>query len=112
MNTRRNEIPDWLELSRSEAVKDRRRAVHALCPCVVKSHSREVWQRMLQMIDDPDAGVRRAIVHALCDGSPAEYAPEIVKALEARYHDPDDSMRKMTRRMLAAHRRTGALNIL
>jgi HEAT repeat protein len=112
MRTPRSEIPRWLALTRSADRDDRRKAVQALCPCETKVHAPLVWQRMLEMADDPDARVRRSIMHVLCDGSPAAYEREIVRVLESRYHDPDERVRKAARKVLAGYRRSGALNVL
>jgi len=112
MPTPRHEIPEWLELTHSAEVRDRRWALHALCPCELKSHAPEVWRRVLQMVNDPDPSVRRRIIHVLCDGSPAIYQSEIVRALEDRYNDPDRSVRRMARHVLARYRHSGNLNTL
>ena len=112
MRTSRTEIPDWLELTRSQNARERRKALRALCPCEVKSDNPEVWQRVLELIDDPDPGVRRWVVHVVCDGSPAAYRGQILSALEPRYHDPDDRVRKSVRRVLASYRHSGTVNVL
>jgi hypothetical protein len=112
MRTPRSEIPAWLELTRSPDLKDRRKALRSLCPCELKSDSAEVWERVLEMADDRDAGVRRWVIHVLCDGSPARYRDDILKLLESRYHDPDDRVRKAARRVLASYRRLGTVKVL
>ena len=112
MRTPRSEIPDWLELTRSTDSRKRLEAVRKLCPCELKSDAVEVWERILQMGDDPDARVRRGVIHTLCDGSPVRYRAEIVKLLESRYHDPDDKVRKSIRRVLANYRHSGNVNVL
>lgn len=78
----------------------RRLAAKALCPCHVKADLPEVWDRLVEMTDDPDAGVRLDVVHALGDGSPRERGPEIALA------PPLD------REGLSAYRRTGRVNVL
>lgn len=112
MRTSKSEIPEWLELTYSRDVRDRRRALQALCPCELKSHSSDVWRRVLEMAGDPDASVRRGTIHVLCDGSPATYQTDIVGALESRYHDSDRRVRRMVRHVLAKYRHTGSLNTL
>ena len=112
MRTARNEIPEWLELTRSAVASHRRRALQALCPCEVKSDNPEVWQRVLEMVDDPDNAVRRWVIHVLCDGSPARYRDQIVKALEERYNDSDPRVRKSVRKALNSQRRSGTVNVL
>ena len=112
MRTSKSEIPELIALSRSANPRDRRRALQALCPCEVKSNASDVWRRVMEMVDDPDVGVRRWVVHVLCDGSPGQYRAEIVKSLEARYNDPDERVRKFIRKALAGHRRSGTVNVL
>jgi HEAT repeats len=112
MRTPKSEIPGWLELTYSSDVRERRRALQALCPCELKSHSSEVWQRVFEMAEDPDASVRRWTIHVLCDGSPAMYQADVVRTLEGRYHDPDRRLRRMARHVLAKYRHTGSLNTL
>ena len=53
MRTRKSDIPDWLELTRSPDPRERRKALQALCPCELKSKVTEVWQRVLEMAADP-----------------------------------------------------------
>jgi len=112
MRTPRSEIPEWLKLTRSAKSSERRKALQKLCPCELKSDAPEVWERILQMGEDPDAQVRRWVVHTLCDGSPARYRGEIVSLLEGRYHDPDDKVRKSVRKVLASYRHSGNVNVL
>ena len=112
MRTPRSEIPDWLRLTQSSDSHERRKALQKLCPCELKADAPEVWERILQMGDDPDAQVRRWVVHTLCDGSPARYRDEIIKLLESRYHDADDKVRKSVRKVLANYRHSGSVNVL
>ena len=110
--TSKRDIPFWLERTRDEDPKVRRMAVHALCPCETKVHERAVWRRFIAMVDDPDPGVRGSICHVLCDGSPAEYGPDVLACLDKLRNDPDLKVRKQARRVLAAHRTSGRVNIL
>lgn len=112
MRTSKSDIPALLDLTRSADIKSRRRAIMALCPCELKSHSAEVWQRVIEMADDPDASVRRSVIHTVADGSPAQYEPKIVEALEKLYNDPERSVRRMARHVLSRYRHTGNLNTL
>lgn len=66
----------------------RRVAAKALCPCHVRANVPEVWDRLLDMTNDTDPGVRLDVVHALGDGSPRDRAPDIVGALEGLHNDP------------------------
>lgn|SRR5215469_452024 len=112
MRTEKRQIPEWLERTYSTDPRERRRAIRALCPCELKSHSSEVWQRFLELVDDPDASVRRGIIHVLCDGSPAIYEAQVARALDGRYNDSDRSVRRMARHALAKYRHTGSVNVL
>jgi hypothetical protein len=64
------------------------------------------------MADDSDLFVRRWILHVLCDGSPRIYETRILGVLEKFQHDSNERLRRRSRKILATHRRTGALNIL
>jgi hypothetical protein len=64
------------------------------------------------MADDPDPHVRRWIVHVLCDGSPSIYETRILAVLEKFQHDPDERVKRPARKVLAAHRHSGTLNVL
>ena len=110
--TPRDDLDDWLELSRDAEARVRRRALQRLCPCHVKANVERVWQRVLELVDDPDVAVRRSAVHILCDGSPDDIRAAVVAALESLYHDPDARLRRQVRKLLAHHRRTGRINIL
>jgi hypothetical protein len=111
-NTQRSEIPELLEQTWDLDALTRRRAVQALCPCVIKSHDGGVWRRMIALADDPDPGVRSLVCHTLCDGSPAAYESEVLVCLGRLHDDPDLKVRKMARRVLSIHRRTGRINVL
>ena len=112
MRTPRSEIPRLLELSRDRDSKLRLKAIQALCPCEVKIHDSQIWDRFLEMADDTDPYVRRWILHVLCDGSPKIYETRILGVLEKFQHDENERLRKASRKILATHRRTGTLNIL
>ena len=112
MRTPRSEIPRLLELSRDADSKLRLKAIQALCPCEVKLHDSQVWDRFLEMADDSDPYVRRWILHVLCDGSPRIYQQRILGVLEKFQHDSDERVRKSARKVLASHRHSCTLNIL
>jgi hypothetical protein len=67
---------------------------------------------LLELARDPDPDVRRMVVHALCDGSPAVYRDQVVRTLEMLAQDDDERVRRGARRVLAAYRRTGTVNVL
>lgn len=110
--TRRDEIDDLLETTRSADARERRRAIQALCPCHVKVNDARVWDRALGMVDDPDRTVRSIVLHMLADGSPAEREAEVVAAVERLRNDPDLKLRRQARRLLARYRAGGRINVL
>ena len=112
MRTPRSAIPRLLELSRDGDSKSRLEAVRALCPCEVKIHDSQIWDRFLEMADDSDSHVRRWILHVLCDGSPRIYEERILGVLEKFRHDADERVRKSARKVLASYQHSGAINIL
>ena len=74
--TRKYQIDDLLELTRSDDPKERASALRELCPCHVKFNDRQAWDRTLEMANDPDAKVRSTVLHMLCDGSPRSATPK------------------------------------
>ena len=110
--TPESEIPRILELTYDEDVKVRRLAAKNLCGCHVRADHPEVWERVYELLDDPDAGVRSDAVHALGDSSPTHLAPRTAAALEGLYNDPDPVLRKRVRKVVNAYRRTGRVNVL
>jgi len=110
MATRRADIADWIALSANSDVECRRDAVHALCPCQVRADVPEVWNRILELAEDPDADIRRLVVHALCDGSPIRYRAAVLNALEKLAQDSEQRVRRRARKALAMHRSTGTVN--
>ena len=101
-----------LERSRHPDARERRAALHDMCPCEQKRVAGALWDRILEMRSDPDPGVRRAVIHALCDGSPAERESQVIDALESLEQDPDRRARRMARQVMAQYRRTGRINVL
>ena len=90
----------------------RRHAAGQLCPCHLRSHYANVWDRIFCLVEDPERDVRMTVVHMLCDGSPRELEDRVVDALERLYHDPDRKLRRQVRQVLARYRRRGQLNVL
>lgn len=70
-----------------------------------------VWERVFEMVHDPDAGVRLDAFHALADGSPRELAPRVYGAFEVGLHDPDEKTRRFVRILSSRQRRTGRVNV-
>lgn len=106
------EVADALERSHDPDPKVRRKALHDLCPCEVRAHLPEVWERIFELSTDDDVAVRKAALHAMCDGSPPEYRTDIVHALEWYVRDRDAKIRKAAQNVLRSYRRTGKLNVL
>eukprot|EP00761_Pharyngomonas_kirbyi_P012245 gb/GECH01012272.1/.p1 GENE.gb/GECH01012272.1/~~gb/GECH01012272.1/.p1 ORF type:complete len:121 (+),score=39.32 gb/GECH01012272.1/:1-363(+) len=106
------EIEEIIDLTHAENSNLRRKVVRELCPCKVKANIEEIWQRLLEMVNDPNGDVRLAVVHTLCDGSPCELELEIAEALEDKYNDQDPRVRKLARRAFNSYRRTGKWNVL
>ncbi len=59
-----------LNATRSSNPNVRKKALREFCPCHVKKNIDVIWNRILEMKDDPDGVVRDQVVHSLCDGSP------------------------------------------
>ena len=109
---RGRELEEWLERSRDPDPLERVRAAAHLCPCHTKVNNSMVWERILEMAEDPHPRVRGTVLHAMADGSPRELEARIVGTIEGLYHDPDLKLRRRARKLLAHHRRTGKLNVL
>ena len=110
--TERAEIDTLLELSRSPDASTRVAAMQRLCPCHVKRNEPRVWERVLQLVDDPSHKVRVHVFHMLADGSPRERESEVVNAIERLTRDPHESLRRRARKLMAHYRRGGKINIL
>jgi hypothetical protein len=110
--TRRHEIDELLDMTRSDDARDRNEALRELCPCHVKFNEKRVWNRTLEMACDPDAAVRSTVLHVLCDGSPRERNEEVVAAVARMQQDPDDKLRRRARKVMAQYRKTGNINVL
>jgi len=105
-------LPELLAKAESSNAEARCQAARELCPCHVQGNVPEIWDRLLTLVHDPDVRVRKAVFHTLADGSPNEREAEVVAALESMYQDPDPGLRRHVRRLLAAYRRCGRINIL
>lgn len=110
--TRPEEIGDLLEQTYAPDPQARKGAVHALCPCSLQADNGGVWDRLIEMVADEDAGVRASVFHTLCDGSPRSREQDIVRALERLRHDADPKLRRRVRKLLAHYRAGGRINIL
>ena len=110
-NLRTQHVNDWLELTYSKNEKERAHAVGALCPCHVRYNDDAVWDRVLELADDPSSRVRSAVLHTLHDGSPNARVDDVVEAVEKMQHDSDLKLRRRVRNLLAHYRRTGRINV-
>ena len=64
----REDIPELLEMSRSQDPEERLVAAKYLCPCHVRRRIEAVWEALYRMLEDSDVHVRRAAWHTLEDG--------------------------------------------
>jgi len=78
----------------------------------VKKDFEVIWDRVFEMVNDPDENVRYQVVHTLCDGSPNHLEPKVVSTLELMWNDPSDKIKRAVRRALGSYRRTGVWNVL
>ncbi|MDD9959260.1 MAG: hypothetical protein OXU66_09995 [Gammaproteobacteria bacterium] len=104
------EIKELLEATHNSNAKNRKAALLKLCPCRVKANKAEIWDRLLAMRSDDDAGVRSIVLHNLCDGSPKVRHEEIVNAVEELAQDEDRKIRRRARNTLAVYRKSGVIN--
>jgi hypothetical protein len=111
METRASDIGSFLEKTHDGDPRVRREAMTHLCPCHVKRHHEQVWDRMVAMAGDTDPKVRSWVLHVLTDGSPRSRQAEIVQVLTGMHDDPDPKVRRKARKILAHYRRTAELNI-
>jgi HEAT repeat protein len=107
-----SDIQKLLAQTHSPDAEARAAAVRDLCPCHIKKHIPEVWERMIALADDPDRDVRNQVYHVLGDGSPREYQARIVAAYEKMTQDPDEKLRRKARKLMAQYRSSGKINVL
>jgi hypothetical protein len=70
-----------------------------------------VWERLLAMADDVDAGVRIDVLHALTDGAPEEYEDRVVNVVQARLADPIPKVRRYAQYLRDRQERLGRVNV-
>ena len=90
----------------------RAKAVRKLCPCKLKRDDEEVWERLLELADDPDAKVRMNVLHTMCDGSPSHIGEYIEDILNKFGRDADKEIKRKSHKVLASYLRTGKWNVL
>ena len=105
-----NEIKELLEEAQDENPKVSKAALLRLCPCQVRANRKEVWNLILAMSKDDDAGIRSVVLHNLCDGSHREREDKVVEVLEHLANDEDKKLRRRARNSLAIYNRTGIVN--
>jgi hypothetical protein len=88
------QVDELLELSRSRDPDVRRIAVKNLCPCHVQRNVPAVWQRLIEMFDDRNVGVRLDVLHDLTDGSPAELVVAVREIIDRLVYDPDPTVHR------------------
>lgn len=88
----------------------RKHATRELCPCSLHVDRAEVWERIFELTEDDDVGVRRIALHTLIDGSPRDREADVVAALEGMRNDTDLKLRRQVRKLLARYRSSGKIN--
>ncbi len=101
-----------LERTHSTKATERLQALKEFCPCKVLKEVDQIWERVINMTDDPDDRVRYQVLHTLCDGSPTHREEQIIEALGRLRNDPCPKIRRATRRALTSYDKTGKWNIL
>jgi len=107
-----NNVETFIELTKNEDPRIRKRALKEMCPCKVKKAIDQIWERVFEMYDDPDTQVRYQVMHTLCDGSPFDKEFEVIEILEKMWNDKDEKLKRNVRRALNSYRRTGKWNVL
>lgn len=105
-------VEEYLAATHDSNPQMRKRALKSMCPCKVLKEIDMIWERVFEMVKDPDPVVRYQVLHTLCDGSPREREEQVIAALESLWNDEDDKIRRAVRRALNEYRRTGNWNIL
>eukprot|EP01120_Amphizonella_sp_Union-15-10_P013541 TRINITY_DN628_c0_g3_i4.p1 TRINITY_DN628_c0_g3~~TRINITY_DN628_c0_g3_i4.p1 ORF type:complete len:133 (+),score=22.51 TRINITY_DN628_c0_g3_i4:249-647(+) len=105
-------IEEFIKFTFNENPKIRKKALRELCPCHVKRDVEEFWNRIIEMVHDPDGLVRYQVLHNLCDGSPNFREEQIIAAIEELHNDEDKAVRSAANKVLSHYRRTGKWNIM
>jgi len=108
---RREEILQFVEMSKSEDAEQRKIAAQNLCPCHVRRRIEEVWDALYRMLEDSDVMVRRAAWHTLEDGgSPDDPALDeiIARALES---ETDGTVRRFVEEFAEPRREKETMTI-
>merc|ERR1712119_134055 len=106
------DIDEIIEITRHEDAEVRLKAAQQLCPCRVKYDHEEFWDRLFEMVDDPEARVRMQVFHNICDGSPPRLESRVKEALDKLNGDPDSEIRRKVHKVMASFIKTGDWNVL
>jgi hypothetical protein len=109
---RKDDIQEFLLHTRSPDPKIRKMYLRELCPCHVKHDVDVIWDRIFEMVKDPDPDVRYQVMHNLADGSPASRENDVIAAFEILHNDPNLKIRRKVHQVLGHYRKTGKWNIL
>lgn len=114
INTCRNteDIDEILEYTYSEDDDIRLEACKQLCPCKVLRDIEVFWNRVFEMVEDPDVRIRKRILHIICDGSPERVVDQVYEALGKFNYDKDSDIRRTAHKVMVTYERTGKWNIL
>lgn len=105
-------VEEFVEATRNEDPKARVLALRELCPCHVKKNIPDFWDRIIEMIHDPDPDVRYQVIHNLCDGSPNEREEDVINAIKELQQDESKIVKRAVNKVLSSYTRTGKWNVL
>ncbi len=105
-------VEEILEWTKHPDPKERKKALHELCPCQTFKDIAMLWDRIIEMTDDEDGAVRDQALHNLGDGSPKHLEFRILEVLEKHYNDHDMNVRKKARKMFTNYQHKGKWNVL
>src|SRR5204863_1456898 len=105
------QLEELMLLSHDRDANVRRIAVKNLCPCHVQRNFPDLWQRLIELSDDRDPGVRLDVLHNLTDGSPPEFSNQVRAVVERLIQDPDGTVRGYAAYLRGKQVRTGRVNV-
>ena len=106
------DIDEIINYTRDPDPQFRRRALRHICPCQVYDKIELFWERVLEMVDDEDEGVRADVLHVLCDGSPEHLEDRIMAAVRTFNSDSNSHTRRTAHKVIGTYNKTGKWNIL